>query len=85
MKLCAGFVRSGDRAQGWKPCRRERIEGDKLCREHRDSLDGAVFGLFQSLEPIDERKAKREATRRSERLESLREAAERKRRRTTHR
>jgi hypothetical protein len=59
--LCVGFVRARDRAHGWAPCGRARREGDKLCNAHRDALDGAVFGLFQSIEPSDGKKAKRQA------------------------
>lgn len=45
---CVGFVRERDRAQAWIPCGRPRLEGDRLCKRHRDAMDGAVIGLIQA-------------------------------------
>ncbi len=76
--LCVGFIRVRDGAQGWAPCMRPRCAGDKLCEAHRDSLDGAVLGLFQSIEPADGKKTKRKAALEAAKRRKLRiERAER--------
>ena len=59
--LCAGFVRLRKAERAWAPCGRIRAKGDRFCQEHRDSLDGAILGLFHSIEPSDGKREKRKA------------------------
>src|ERR1700722_9137102 len=47
MKLpCVAFVCLGNSRKGWLPCGRRALDGEFLCWEHRNVLDGVFLGLF---------------------------------------
>ena len=49
---CQGYRRAREGAgadadaNGWRPCKREALAGDRFCRSHRDALDGAMLALI---------------------------------------
>jgi hypothetical protein len=47
MAVCIGFVRSQFSTSGWTRCGRRAARCGRLCREHRDGLEGAVLGILQ--------------------------------------
>ena len=46
LSLCAAFVLSPEAPQIWTPCTWPAAFGDRLCKMHRDALDGALLGLL---------------------------------------
>jgi hypothetical protein len=46
MAVCIGFVRSKSTTSAWTRCVRPAARGGRLCKEHRDSLHGAVLGML---------------------------------------
>ena len=46
MAVCIGYVRSRVSRSAWTQCARPAARGGRLCKEHRDSLHGAVLGML---------------------------------------
>ena len=47
MAVCIGFVRSRFSTSAWTRCARPATRRGRLCREHRDGLDGALLGMLE--------------------------------------
>jgi hypothetical protein len=47
MSVCIGFVRSQFSTSAWTRCARPAARRGRLCREHREGLEGALLGILQ--------------------------------------
>ncbi|MGB0036501.1 MAG: hypothetical protein WBP79_13610 [Candidatus Acidiferrales bacterium] len=45
---CVAFDHSPRHNELWTPCTRRVVLGGRLCRTHRDALDGVIYGLAQA-------------------------------------